>query len=130
MENPVFYVQYANARIHSIGAQAAERGVTRQPLDGLDLSALEHERELDLLRRLSTLPEILEVACNERAPHKIATWVRELASDFHGFYRDCPILRSDTPENVQQARLWLAEATRIGLAIGLDLLGVSAPEKM
>ena len=129
-ENPVFYVQYANARIHSIGTQAAERGVVRKPLAEVDLTALSHERELELLRQLSALPEILELACAERAPHKITNWVRELAAAFHGFYRDCPILRTDTTAELQQARLWLAEATRIGLAIGLDLLGVSAPEQM
>ncbi|MEM8923019.1 MAG: arginine--tRNA ligase [Actinomycetota bacterium] len=129
-ENPVYYVQYANARIHSIGEQAAERGVERLPLDQVDLSGLTHERELELLRQLSTFDEILELACNDRAPHKITTWVRELAGAFHGFYRDCPILRSDVPDDLRQARLWLAEATRIGLAVGLDLLGVTAPEHM
>lgn len=129
-ENPVFYVQYANARIHSIGREAEERNVTRQPLAEIDLTVLTGDRELELLRQLSSLPEILEIACTERAPHKITNWVRELAAAFHGFYRDCPILRSDTPADVQQARLWLAEASRIGLSIGLDLLGVSAPERM
>ena len=129
-ENPVYYVQYANARIHSIGNQAAERGVVRRPLAEVDLSVLTEERELELLRRLSELPEVLELACTERAPHKITNWVRELAGAFHGFYRDCPILRTDMPDEVTQARLWLAEASRTGLAIGLDLLGVSAPEHM
>ncbi len=129
-ENPVFYVQYANARIHSIGAQAKERGVARLPLAEVDLTSLTHERELEVLRQLSAFPEILEVALAERAPHKITNWVRELAAAFHGFYRDCPILRTDTDPDLQQARLWLAEASRVGLAIGLDLLGVSAPEQM
>ncbi len=129
-ENPVFYVQYANARIHSIGREAAERGIERLPMAEVDLTVLTEERELELLRQLSALPEVLELACNERAPHKITNWVRELAAAFHGFYRDCPILRTDTPADVQQARLWLAEGTRVGLAIGLDLLGVSAPEQM
>ncbi len=129
-ENPVYYVQYANARIHSIAAQAAERSIDRRAFDEVDLSVLVHKRELELLRELSALPEILELACNERAPHRITTWVRELASALHGFYRDCPILRSDIGSEVQQARLWLAEGSRIGLAIGLDLLGVSAPESM
>ena len=129
-ENPVYYVQYANARIHSVALQAVERGVERLPLAEVDLTVLTEERELELLRQLSALPEVLELACNERAPHRVTNWVRDLASAFHGFYRDCPILRSDTPADVQQARLWLAEATRIGLAIGLDLLGVSAPERM
>lgn len=129
-ENPVYYVQYANARIHSIAREASQRDIERKPLADVDLSGLTHERELELLRQLGVLPEVLEIACAERAPHKITNWVRELASAFHGFYRDCPILRTDLDPELQQARLWLAEASRIGLAIGLDLLGVTAPEQM
>lgn len=129
-ENPVFYVQYAHARIRSVGRKAAELGVARAPLDEIDLAALVHERELDILRLLSSLPEQLELAMRERAPHKISTWVRDLAAAFHGFYHDCPVLRSDVEPPVQQARLWIVEASRIGLAVGLDLLGVSAPEEM
>ena len=128
-ENPVFYVQYANARIHSIGRKALEAGVERRPLDTVDLSRLVHERELELLRSLSELPEVLALACIDRAPHKITTWVRELADRFHGFYHDCYVL-GDVPPELTQARLWLVEGARIGLAIGLDLLGVSAPEEM
>ncbi len=129
-ENPVFYVQYAHARIHSIGREAATRGIERCELDDADLSALATERELEVLRVLSTLPECLELAVRERAPHKVSTWVRDLAAAFHGFYHDCPVLRSDVPPALQQARLWLVEAARLGFAIGLDLLGVAAPEEM
>ncbi len=129
-ENPVFYVQYAHARIHSIGKQAKERGIQRQSLEDANLSLLDGKRELQLLRELFSLPEVLEAACRDRAPHNVSTWVRELAGAFHGFYRDCPVLRDDVAPEVQQARLWLTEATRIGLAIGLDLLGVDAPEQM
>ena len=128
-ENPVFYVQYANARIHSIGRKAAEAGVERRPLDTVDLSLLVHERELELLRSLSELPEVVALACVDRAPHKVTTWVRELADRFHGFYHDCYVL-GDVPPELSQARLWLVEGARTGLAIGLDLLGVSAPEAM
>jgi arginyl-tRNA synthetase len=128
-ENPVFYVQYANARIHSIGRKAAEAGVVRGPLADADLSLLTHERELDLLRKLSELPEVIALACADRAPHKVTTWVRELADRFHGFYHDCYVI-GDVPPELTQARLWLVESTRIGLSIGLDLLGVSAPESM
>ena len=71
----------------------------------------------------------LELAANDRAPHKITTWVRELADRFHGFYHDCYVI-GDVPPELTQARLWLVEAARIGLQIGLDLLGVSAPESM
>ncbi len=128
-ENPVFYVQYANARIHSIGRRAGEAGIERAPLADADLSLLTHERELDLLRKLSELPEVVALACVDRAPHKVTTWVRELADRFHGFYHDCYVI-GDVPPELTQARLWLVEAARTGLAIGLDLLGVSAPETM
>jgi len=128
-ESPVFYVQYANARIHSIGRKAAEAGVERRPLDTVDLSLLVHERELELLRTLDELPEVVELACVDRAPHKVTAWVRELADRFHGFYHDCYVL-GDVPPELTQARLWLVEGARTGLAIGLDLLGVSAPEAM
>ena len=70
------------------------------------------------------------LAARERAPHKVTTWVRELASAVHGFYHDCPILHPDTPDELRQARWWLAEAAGVGLRVGLGLLGVSAPERM
>jgi arginyl-tRNA synthetase len=129
-ESPVFYIQYAHARIHSIGRVAAERKVVRAVLDDVDLSVLTHERELDILRSLSQLPEIVELAAAERAPHKVTAWVRELADRFHGFYHDCRVLGEGIPPEQTQARLWLVEASRIGFAIGLDLLGVTAPESM
>ena len=128
-DNPVFYVQYANARIHSIGRKAAEAGVARAPFEAADLSLLVHERELDLLRKLSELPDVVVLACEDRAPHKVTTWVRELADRFHGFYHDCYVI-GDVPADLTQARLWLVEAARVGLSIGLSLLGVSAPESM
>ena len=128
-ENPVFYVQYANARIHSIARKAAEVGLVRRPLAEVDLSLLVHERELEVLRKLSELPEVVELACVDRAPHKVTTWVRELADRFHGFYHDCYVI-GDVPPELTHARLWLVEAARVGVSIGLDLLGVSAPESM
>ena len=129
-ENPVFYVQMANVRVHSIGRVAAERGIAQVPLDRVDLSLLDHERELEILRQLFVLPDVVELAARERAPHKITTWVRELAGAVHGFYHDCPILSPDTPDDLRQARWWLAEAAGTGLRVGLDLLGVTAPERM
>jgi arginyl-tRNA synthetase len=130
MENPVFYVQYANARIHSMVRTAAERGVERLPLADVDLSVLVHEREVELLRSLSELPDVVEGAAFHRAPHQVATWVRELAGRFHGFYHDCRVLDDDISPELTQARLWLIEGARTGLAIGLGLLGVTAPESM
>ena len=126
-ESPVFYIQYAHARIASITRKAQEAGIVRDPLEAVDLSVLTHDREIEVLRTLSELPEMLEIATRERAPHKITAWVRELADRFHGFYHDCYVIGDVPPE---QARLWLVEAARTGFAIGLDLLGVSAPERM
>jgi len=130
MDNPVFYVQYAHARIASMARVAAERGVPRYPLEMVDLSVLTHQRELDLLRSLGELPEVVADACRTRAPHKLATWARELAGRFHGFYHDCYVMGDGVSHELTQARLWLVEATRVGLAVGLDLLGVSAPDSM
>ena len=130
LDNPVFYIHYAHARVYGLTRKAQEKGIVRWPLDQVDLNLLIHERELDVLRVVADLPDILAVAANDRAPHKITTWVRELASAFQSMYHDCPILRDDVDESIRQARLWLVEAARIGLAIGLDLLGVSAPQRM
>ncbi len=130
MENPVFYIQYAHARIASIGRKAAEQGVVLPPLEEVDLSVLVHERELDLLRSLSELPDVVLDACVSRAPHKVTTWSQELAGRLHGFYHDCRVLGEGVDPTLSHARLWLVEATRIGLAIGLGLLGVAAPDSM
>ena len=130
MENPVFYVQYASARIAAIGRKAAERGIARRPRDEVELGLLVHGRELELIRALEELPEVVADAAVDRAPTKVTTWVRHLAGCFHGFYHDCPVLAEDVDPGIAQARLWLVEGTRVGLAIGLSLLGISAPESM
>jgi arginyl-tRNA synthetase len=130
MDNPVFYVQMAHARLAGIVRKAAEAGVTRGPLADADLSLLVHERELDLLRSLGELPDVLPAAVADRAPHRITSWVRELAGTVHGFYHDCYVVAPSVPPELTQARLWLVEAARIGLVVGLDLLGVSAPDRM
>ncbi len=129
-ENPVFYVQYAHARIASIGRVAAERGIAPAPVGEVDLGLLEHPRELDMLRTLAELPRVVEEATLERAPYKVTNWVRRLAGDFHSFYHDCYVMGEGVPPELTQARLWLVEAARVGLAIGLDLLGVGAPDEM
>jgi arginyl-tRNA synthetase len=128
MENPVYYVQYAHARVASIGRRAADAGITRRPLVDVDLGPLTHERELELLRTLSEYPDTVRHASELRAPHRVTTWVRELAARLHGFYRDCRVLTED--DATTQARLWLVEATRIGLANALGILGVHAPDEM
>jgi arginyl-tRNA synthetase len=128
MENPVYYVQYAHARIASIGRKAEAEGVARRPLDEVELAPLEHEREQDLLRALALYPDVVAEAAETRAPQKVTTWVRDFARVFHGFYRDCRVLSDD--DATTQARLWLTEACRIGLANALGILGVHAPDEM
>lgn len=128
MDNPVYYVQYAHARIMSIGRKAAAQGVDRAPLESVDLSLLVHERELELLRLLAGYPDVVAEAAAFRSPQKVTTWVREFAGRFHGFYHDCRVV-TGSPE-LTQARLWLTEACRIGFAAALSLLGVSAPDEM
>jgi arginyl-tRNA synthetase len=128
MENPVYYVQYAHARIASIGRRAAERGITRLPIGETNLALLTHERELELLRALAQYPDVLAEASELRAPHRVTTWVRDFAKSFHGFYRDCRVIGDDPA--LMHARLWLAEACRLGLASALAILGVHAPDEM
>ncbi|MCU1354130.1 MAG: arginyl-tRNA synthetase [Acidimicrobiales bacterium] len=130
MDNPVFYVQMAHARIHGINRRAAEAGFERAPLGEVDLSVLTDERELDVVRAISLLPAVVQLAADERAPHKVTSWVRDLAGAFHGFYHDCYVVGDGVTPEQTQARLWLVEAARVGLSIGLDLLGVSAPESL
>ncbi len=128
MENPVYYVQYAHARCASIARRAVDAGITRVPFAEIDRSLLVHERELDVLRALAEYPDMLRHAAELRAPHRVTTWVRDFASRFHGFYRDCRVITDDAA--LTQSRLWLAEAARIGLANALTVLGVSAPDVM
>jgi arginyl-tRNA synthetase len=127
-ENPVYYVQYAHARIASIGRRAERAGVVRKPLAEVDLSRLVHEREAELLRALANYPDAIHEAAEVRAPQKISTWARDFAGVFHGFYRDCKVLSDDA--ELTQARLWLNETCRIGLANALSTLGVHAPDEM
>jgi arginyl-tRNA synthetase len=128
MENPVYYVQYAHARVASIARVAATRGVERIPILDVNLAPLVHDRELELLRALAAYPDVVAEAAELRAPHRVTTWVRDFAARFHGFYRDCRVITDDVA--LTQARLWLAEACRIGLADALGILGVGAPDEM
>lgn len=130
MENPVFYIQYAHARIASIDRVRAERGVERRPISDVDLALLTHPRELELLRQLVDLPAFVADAARDRAPYKVTNWVRGLAGEFHGFYHDCRILGEEIPPELTQARLWLVESVRVGLLVAFGLLGVHAPDVM
>jgi arginyl-tRNA synthetase len=128
LENPVYYVQYAHARIASIVRHAAGRGIDLPPIDGVDLERLDSEAELDLLRRVSELPEEVEVAANLRAPYRLAKYVEDLAALFHRFYTECRVVTDDA--GLTEARLWLCLGAKQAIANVLRLLGVSAPESM
>ncbi|MCC6380607.1 MAG: arginine--tRNA ligase [Burkholderiales bacterium] len=124
-DNPVYYVQYAHARICSVLSQSGEDVST---LPGTDLSPLTSAREMSLLNRLGEYPEILDIAARELAPHQVAFYLRELAGEFHSYYNAERVLVDDT--SVRRARLALFLAVRQVLQNGLRLLGVGAPEKM
>ncbi|OLB64036.1 MAG: arginine--tRNA ligase [Actinobacteria bacterium 13_2_20CM_2_72_6] len=129
-DNPVFYVQYAHARIASLLRNAAELGVSRGT--GYDPALLDHEREGDLIKALGDYPGIVATAAELREPHRIARYLEELAGTYHRFYDACRVLpQGDEPAtDLTTARLWLVEAARTVFANGLGLLGVSAPERM
>jgi arginyl-tRNA synthetase len=133
-DNPVFYVQYAHARLASLGRNARELGIGVPPPDQIDYGLLSHEREGDLLRALGEFPRVVAAAAELRAPHRVARYLEELAGTYHRFYDVCRVLPSeheDSPgPDLVHARLALCEATRIVLENGLGLIGVSAPDRM
>lgn len=138
--NPVYYVQYAHARICSILRKAGEaRGmnvesagieeiVAELGLDDIDLSPLAHESELALMRKMADFSDLVAGAARDRAPFRLTHYAQELAGLFHSFYGNCHVLGEE--ESVEKARLALVDSTRIVLALSLNLLGVSAPERM
>lgn len=123
-DNPVFYVQYAHARIESI----FRRGGVTAPDQPAHLELLTHPEELTLLRRLRELSDVLMECAYARDPHALTNWLREVAAQFHRFYHHCRVLT--TPEELQTARLCLCRATQIALQRGLAVCGVSAPTEM
>jgi arginyl-tRNA synthetase len=129
-DNPVFYVQYAHARISSLLRNARELGIDRG--DDFDPALLGEDREGDLLGALGEFPRIVAGAAELREPHRVARYLESLAGTYHRFYDACRVLpMGDEPATaLTTARLWLVEATRVVLANGLHLLGVSAPERM
>ncbi|MEN9311511.1 MAG: hypothetical protein RLY77_1636, partial [Pseudomonadota bacterium] len=128
-DNPVFYVQYAHARVCSLLRQAGEKGFAFDASHGAaSLHHLDDAPAQELLRELSRAGEVIEAAGTTLEPHLIAQYLRELANAFHGWYHASPVLVEDAA--LRDARLSLALATRQVLANGLDLLGVSAPESM
>lgn len=127
-ENPVFYVQYAHARISSILRQAAEMGVTVTNCSQVDLNLLIHDSEIALLKQLASLSEELLGAALQREPHRLTRYALDLASLFHSFYTHCHILGEE--EKVRAARLVLITNVRTVLRKVLSLLGIDAPEQM
>ena len=125
-KNPVFYLQYAHARIASIGRKAAETGLDASA--EADLSLLSHASEEALVKTLLQFPDEVRTAAEARAPHKLATFLRDVATAFNAFYRDCHIVGEEAA--LATARLQLATATQAVLKNGLSILGIDAPESM
>lgn len=127
-ENPVYYIQYAHARICSIMRQLKEAGIIPAAAEELKLSVLTEACELELIKKLGEYPELIAAAAKERAVHRVAHYVHELAGLFHSFYNQCRILGVDS--DVQQARIALVKAVGHVIRHALGILGVSAPERM
>jgi arginyl-tRNA synthetase len=128
-ENPVYYVQYAHARLSALARNAAELGLIPDT-DHLDL--LTHEREGTLIRNIGEFPRVLKAAAALREPHRISRYLEDLAGDYHRFYDTCRVLPQgdEAPNELHTARLALCQATRQVIANGLGILGVTAPERM
>lgn len=126
-ENPVYYVQYAHARLCSIFRQAEERGITFDPT--ADLTPIHSEKELDVLKKIGEFPEEVAIAADKYAPHRMTTYLHELASAFHSFYNADRVMDAED-EPKTQARLVLAKAVQTTVQNGLNLIGVNAPETM
>jgi arginyl-tRNA synthetase len=131
-DNPVFYVQYAHARISSVLRNAADLGIALGEAADVDPAQLGHERENDLLRAIGEFPRVLATAAEFRAPHRVARYLEELAGTYHRFYDSCRVLPRGEEEvtPLVVARLWLCAATATVLRNGLAVLGVHAPERM
>lgn len=128
-DNPVYYVQYAHARICSIQREATKREFEILPLAEVDLSVLTHPDELTLLRKIADYPQLVQRAAVDRAPHRLPHFAGELAQTFHQFYTTCRVLDADQPA-LSQGRLKLVQGTQIVLQNLLGLLGITAPEQM
>lgn len=127
-ENPVYYIQYAHARIYSIYGQIEDAHISYGQWDTVKWDTLQEDVELELIKKMSAYPEEIRLSAQERAPHRLARYVFELAGLFHQFYNQCRILGVDPA--LQQARLGLITAIRITIANGLGILGVTAPKHM
>ena len=128
-ENPVYYVQYAHARLCALARNAADLGIA---LDTAHLDLLSHDKEGTLIRNIGEFPRVLQSAAALREPHRVCRYLEDLAGDYHRFYDSCRVLPQgdEEPGDLHRARLALCEATRQVIANGLAILGVSAPERM
>jgi arginyl-tRNA synthetase len=128
-ENPVYYVQYAHARLSALARNAAELGLIP---DTAHLELLSHDKEGTLLRTIGEFPRVLKTAASLREPHRVCRYLEDLAGDYHRFYDSCRVLPQgdERPTDLHTARLALCQATRRVIANGLWILGVSAPERM
>lgn len=128
-ENPVYYVQYAHARLSALARNAAELGVVP---NADNLSLLTHDKEGTLIRNIGEFPRVLKMAAALREPHRVSRYLEDLAGDYHRFYDSCRVLPQgdEAPNELHGARLALCQATRQVIANGLGILGVSAPERM
>ncbi|MBP6965169.1 MAG: arginine--tRNA ligase [Armatimonadetes bacterium] len=128
-DNPVYYVQYAHARICSILRKALEEeGIRISRASETDLSVLRHESEIELMKKLGEFPDLVQMAAEAREPHRLTRYAQDLAAVFHGFYTDCRVISEDAA--LTAARLVLVDSARTVLANNLRLLGIGAPEKM
>jgi arginyl-tRNA synthetase len=128
-ENPVYYVQYAHARLSALARNAAELGLIAETGH---LELLTHDKEGTLIRNLGEFPRVLGTAASLREPHRVCRYLEDLAGDYHRFYDSCRVLPQgdEEPNQLNTARLALCQATRQVIANGLGILGVTAPERM
>ncbi|MDQ6977784.1 MAG: DALR anticodon-binding domain-containing protein, partial [Ghiorsea sp.] len=127
-ENPVYYVQYAHARIHAVFRKAEAEGIALAKADDVNTSLLTSDEAAKLIKMLLAYPELLDTAANRREPYRIATYIMQLAAAFHSYYHKNRVIIDD--HELMQARLLLLRATAQVIKNALALLGVSAPEKM
>jgi len=128
-DNPVYYIQYAHARISNVFVKLAEKSLAwDEKRANNTMSALGAEQEKALMTALSRYPEVIELAANNRAPQHLVHYLRDLAAEFHSWYNNNKFI--DDPDEVRDARLALCAATKVVIANGLGILGVSAPETM
>jgi arginyl-tRNA synthetase len=128
-DNPVYYIQYAHARVASVMRQLAERGLAFAPASAsAQLAALREPQEMELIKRLTQYPEVVANCAAQRAPHTLVHYLRDLANDFHTNYSAHQLIVAD--EALRNARLTLALAAQTVIRNGLKLLGVSAPDTM